>query len=89
YLAAVMDLYSRMIVGYAMDTRMTKELVLNALRMARFKRKPKPGLIHHSDRGYRLMSASPCWWIANISGARIDASADCYARPDSSPVRPA
>ena len=50
-----MDLYSRMIVGYAMDKRMTKQLVLNALRMARFKhkrkRKRKPGLIHHSDRG--------------------------------------
>ena len=48
-----MDLYSRMIVGYAMDKRMTKQLVLNALRMARFKHKPKrkPGLIHHSDRG--------------------------------------
>ena len=41
YLAVVMDLYSRMIVGYAMDARMTKELVLNALRMARFKRKPE------------------------------------------------
>lgn len=56
YLAVVMDLYSRMIVGYAMDARMTKELVLNALRMARFKRKPKPGLIHHSDRGSQYCS---------------------------------
>ena len=56
YLAVVMDLYSRMIVGYAMDSRMTKELVLNALRMARFKRKPKPGLIHHSDRGSQYCS---------------------------------
>ena len=42
YLAAVMDLYTRMIVGYAMDSRMTKELVPNALRIVRFKRKPKP-----------------------------------------------
>ena len=56
YLAVVMDLYSRMIVGYAMDARMTKELVLNALRMARFKRKPKPGLIHHSDRDSQYCS---------------------------------
>ena len=50
----MMDLYTRMIVGYAMDSRMTKDLALNALRMARFKRKPKPGLIHHSDRGSLL-----------------------------------
>jgi putative transposase len=56
YLAVVMDLYTRMIVGYSMDSRMTKELVLNALRMARFKRKPKSGLMHHSDRGSQYCS---------------------------------
>ena len=56
YLAVVMDLYSRMIDGYAMDARMTKEWVLNARRMARFKREPKPGLIHHSDRGSHYCS---------------------------------
>ncbi len=56
YLAVVMDLYTRMIVGYSMDSRMTKELVLNALRMAHFKRKPKPGLMHHSDRGSQFCS---------------------------------
>ena len=56
YPAVVMDLYSRMIVGYAMAARMTKELVLNALRMARIKRKPKPGLIHHTDRGSQYCS---------------------------------
>jgi putative transposase len=56
YLAVVMDLYSRMIVGWSMDGRMTRELVLNALRMARFKRKPAPGLIHHSDRGSQYCS---------------------------------
>ncbi|WP_440030641.1 DDE-type integrase/transposase/recombinase, partial [Chromobacterium amazonense] len=51
YLAVVMDLYSRVIVGWAMDGRMTRELVMDALRMARFRRKPAPGLLHHSDRG--------------------------------------
>jgi len=56
YLAVVMDLYTRMIVGWSMSERMTKELALNALRMARFKRKPKPGLIHHSDRGGQYCS---------------------------------
>jgi putative transposase len=57
YLAVVMDLYTRMIVGWAMDARMTRELVINALRMAYFRRKPKPGLMHHSDRGSQYCSA--------------------------------
>jgi putative transposase len=56
YLAVVMDLYSRMIVGWAMDARMTRTLVISALRMAWFKRKPKPGLLHHSDRGSQYCS---------------------------------
>jgi transposase InsO family protein len=51
YLAVVMDLYSRQIVGWAMDKRMQKELVLDALAMAYFRRRPARGLIHHSDRG--------------------------------------
>ena len=56
YLAVVMDLYTRMIVGWSMDKMMTRELVMNALRMARFRRKPKPGLLHHSDRGSQYCS---------------------------------
>lgn len=56
YLAVVMDLYTRMIVGWSMDSRMTKELVMDALRMARFKRKPKAGVMHHSDRGSQYCS---------------------------------
>jgi putative transposase len=56
YLATVMDVYTRMIVGWAMDTRMTRELVINALRMAYWRRKPKAGLIHHSDRGSQYCS---------------------------------
>jgi putative transposase len=51
YLASVMDLYSRKIVGWATGARMTQELVLDALDLAHKRRKPKPGLIHHSDRG--------------------------------------
>ena len=51
YLAIVLDLYTRQIVGWAMRERMTKELVIDALRMAWFRRRPPPGLIHHSDRG--------------------------------------
>jgi putative transposase len=56
YLAVVMDLYTRMIVGWSMDGRMTKELVMDALRMARFRRKPKAGVMHHSDRGSQYCS---------------------------------
>jgi transposase InsO family protein len=51
YLAAVMDLYSRRIVGYSMGNRLKPELVLEALGMALRRRRPKPGLLHHSDRG--------------------------------------
>jgi putative transposase len=44
------------IVRWSMDARMTRELVINALRMAYFRRKPKPGVIHHSDRGSQYCS---------------------------------
>jgi transposase InsO family protein len=51
YLAVVMDLFSRQIVGWALDKRIKKQLTLNALAMAYWRRKPLPGLLHHSDRG--------------------------------------
>jgi putative transposase len=51
YLAAILDMFSRRIVGWAMDDRITQELTLSALRMAIVTRHPKPGLLHHSDRG--------------------------------------
>jgi len=56
YLAIVLDLYTRQIVGWAMRERMAKELVIDALRMAWFRRCPPPGLIHHSDRGSQYCS---------------------------------
>ena len=51
YLAAVVDLFSRRIVGWAMSDRMTTDLTLRALHMAIRQRRPSPGLIHHSDQG--------------------------------------
>ena len=51
YLAVVLDLYSRKIVGWAMSNRLTASLVKEALSMAYWRRKPEKGLIHHSDRG--------------------------------------
>lgn len=50
YLAVVLDLYSRKIVGWAMNKRMTRDLVINVFLMAYWARKPKAGLIHHSDK---------------------------------------
>jgi len=51
YLAVIIDLYSRRVVGWCIDKRMTQSLVVRALMMATNLRKPPPGLIHHSDRG--------------------------------------
>ncbi|MGF7036766.1 transposase InsO family protein, partial [Paenibacillus mucilaginosus] len=57
YLASVMDLYSRKIVGWATGARMTRELVIEALELAYKRQKPAPGLIHHSDRGSQYASS--------------------------------
>jgi len=51
YLAVVVDLYSRQIVGWSMQSRIHADLVLKALLMAVWRRKPKPGLVIHSDQG--------------------------------------
>lgn len=56
YLAAVQDLYSRKIVGWAMADHMRAELVTDALKMAVHRRRPEPGLIHHSDQGSQYVS---------------------------------
>lgn len=56
YLAAVLDLYSRRIVGWAMDRRMTEELTIRALKMAMIQRAPQAGIIHHSDQGTQYTS---------------------------------
>ena len=58
YLAVVIDLFSRAVVGWAMSSRMTSDLVDNALLMAIWKRKPAKGLISHSDRGSQYASDS-------------------------------
>jgi putative transposase len=56
YLAAVQDAYSRRIVGWAMTEHMRTELVADALQMAVHRRRPEPGLIHHSDQGGQYVS---------------------------------
>lgn len=56
YLAVVIDLFSRKVVGWSMSSRMTADLVCNALKMAIWQRKPHRGLIVHSDRGSQYAS---------------------------------
>jgi putative transposase len=56
YLSFVLDTYSRRIVGWSMANNLKTELVLDALNMAIYNRRPRPGLIHHSDRGSQYTS---------------------------------
>ena len=51
YLAIVLDLFNREVVGWSLKPRMTADIVTDALTMAWFRRRPAPGLLHHSDRG--------------------------------------
>ncbi len=51
YLVAVLDLFSRRTVGWSLGNKRTSDLVITALKMALTARRPKPGLLHHSDRG--------------------------------------
>lgn len=51
YLAIVMDLHSRRVVGWAFSSRIDRQLTQDALAMALGRRRPEPGLLHHSDRG--------------------------------------
>ncbi len=56
YLSAILDVFSRQIIGWHLSKRMTKELVISALQKALFTRKPAPGLVFHSDRGSQYAS---------------------------------
>jgi putative transposase len=78
YLAAVQDAYSRQIVGWSMTTHMRASLVIDALKMALARRRPPPGLIHHSDQGSQYVSlafgrAARDAGIAVSMGSRGDA----------------
>lgn len=56
YLAALLDMYSRRIVGWALSDSLHRQLVIDALQMALVTRQPSPGLTHHSDRGSQYAS---------------------------------
>lgn len=57
YVAAILDLYSRAVVGWALDTSLSTRLPLAALDMALRRRRPNEGLLHHSDRGCQYTSS--------------------------------
>ena len=84
YLAVVIDLYSRRVVGWAMDTHLRTQLVVKALQMALIGRRIQPGLVHHSDRGSQYASHT---YQALLNDYGIQASmsrrGDCY---DNAPV---
>jgi transposase InsO family protein len=73
YLAVILDLCSRGIVGWAMSERITRQLPLDALGMALGRRRPSPGLLHHSDRGSQggFMRSSQ-----HLTGASCDDDAE-------------
>lgn len=79
YLAAVLDLYSRRLVGWAMSERMTSNLVIKALQMAVDARSPLCGLIHHSDRGSQYASSDYQQLLARYGMVcSMSAKGDCF-----------
>ena len=79
YLATVIDLFSRQVVGFAMAEHMGAQLVVDALRMAWFRRRPAPGLIFHSDRGSQYASAAYAKQIrAFAMRASMSRKGDCW-----------
>lgn len=71
YLAVVIDLYSRRVVGWSMQSRIKKELVLNALLMAVWRRKPASTVTVHSDQGSQYTSHD---WLAFLKDNNLQAS---------------
>lgn len=79
YLATVMELYSRMIIGWSMAARNTTQLITQALQMAIARRQPKPGLLVHSDQGVQY-AAKPYQALLNEHGMVCSMSrrGNCY-----------
>jgi putative transposase len=79
YLAHVQDLFSRLVVGWSMADHLRSELVVDALEMALYRRRPQPGLIHHSDQGCQYTAVL---FTKRCAAAGIEISmgsaGDCY-----------
>lgn len=84
YLAVILDLFSRRVVGWTMSARMTSDLVLDALKMALQQRQPERGLIHHSDRGSQY-TGRPYQQLLkdNLFQVSMSGRGNCY---DNAPV---
>ena len=79
YLAVVIDLYSREVVGWAMQASMTTELALNAMMMALWRRKPKQPVIIHSDQGSQFGSDDFTRWCKDHGFvASMSRRGNCY-----------
>lgn len=79
YLAAVMDLYSRRIIGWSMRPHMREGLVLEALEMAVASRRPGEGLLHHSDRGSQYAAGAYQAYLAREGiGCSMSRKGDCW-----------
>ena len=78
YLAAILDLHTRQIVGWAMGERADQALVSAALRMAVEHRKPAPGAIHHSDQGSQYTSGA---YQAQLKAAGLQSSMSRKSMP--------
>ena len=79
YLAVVLDLCSRKVVGWAMADHLRAQLCLDALAMAVDRRRPGPGLLHHSDRGVQYASAAYRSFQARHGmTASMSRRGDCY-----------
>ena len=79
YLASILDLYSRRIVGWAMEETMDVSLVEKAWQMALLNRHPFPHLLHHSDRGSQYTSDA-YWRLLELAQCQVSMSrtANCY-----------
>lgn len=79
YLAVIMDLFSRKIIGWAMSSRMKESLVVDALKMALFKRKISSNLLLHSDRGSQYASDTVQQLLVNNNiKCSMSRSGDCW-----------
>ena len=79
YLAVLLDLGSRMVVGWAMGESLAAELTVAALRMALARRKPAPGLLHHTDRGVQYAATDYRELLAaHHITASMSRRANCY-----------
>ena len=79
YLAVFIDLYSRMVVGWATGTRLHASLVTLALARATVRRRPQPGLIVHTDQGSQYASDTFRYALKNVKALQsMGSRGDCY-----------